>query len=123
MKVFLAALLVGLMSLCCPANAAAQAPVGGENFIPWGDFESHSGGSGKLVKGASWDGSTALDPLDRYPWFNIPLNEELKGKLRGQWLKLYIDTKGGGINIACIDTETKEFFWLNGGSGKSPLAE
>lgn len=88
------------------------------NLLPWGDFEKRVVG-GKALPGGSWDGSTAVSSVDGVPWFPLYMYgskeaEELFSKVRGQWLKVYFDSKGGGFGITYRDIATGDWGWLLG---------
>lgn len=87
------------------------------NLVPF-SLARLVGRQGKEVKGARWDGGPAIEPTsDAYPWFSVPLTGKHRGfydKIRGKWLKCYMDTRGGCFVVALQDSKTRAFHWLSG---------
>lgn len=75
--------------------------------------------AGTIAEGQSWNGSKAVHAGHGYPWFGIGLydgRKEIFDKIRGKWVKFYVDTKGGGFSVALTDGKTRAFHWLTLGN-------
>ena len=91
------------------ASAFRGAAADPNNLTPWGDYEhGWFPGAGKKLANGSWDGSTALEASTGTPWFSIRFDQKLFTSIRGQWLKLYFDSKGGSVGIIWMDVATRE---------------
>lgn len=72
-------------------------------------------GAGDVVPKGSWDGSDAVRSRGGYPSFNVPLYEDrlpVFEKIRGQWVKIYMDTKGGKFDLTVMDLATRDYRWF-----------
>ena len=73
------------------------------------------GGGEKRVPGGSWDGSDAVR-ISGYPsrsWSLENENRKIYEKVRGQWVKIYVDTVGGDFNLAPRDQKTGVYLWIS----------
>ena len=107
-----------VLALMAPVLRGAEADP--NNLLPWGDYEHgwYSGGGKKLANG-SWDGITALEASTGTPWFSIRLDQKLFTSIRGQWLKLYFDSKGGNVGIIWMDVATRESAHVEGAGAQA----
>ena len=79
--------------------------------------------AGERVTGGSWDGSDAVRAQGGHPVFGVNLskaNRPFYEKLRGKWVKVYMDTLGGGFDLGLQELETKAFQWIAGTNSPEP---